>query len=94
MTSKNLPMKPSKGGMPASDKRLKIIKIYIKLNNEKFLNWFKVLNLFKSNMKNILNITDNKIKYIKIFSKSKLNPYSIEKLKFKKFKFNIFLIHE
>jgi len=38
MTSKNLPMKPNKGGMPASDKRLKIIKIYIKLNNEKFLN--------------------------------------------------------
>lgn len=92
--NKNLPIKPNNGGIPANDSRLNIIKMEIKLNIEKFLNWFKVLNWFKSNIKKILKIRNNKIKYIKMFSNNKLNPYSIDKLKFKKFMFNIFLIHE
>lgn len=94
MINKNLPIKPNKGGIPAKDSKLKKTIIYTKLNKEKFLNWLSVLNLFKSNKKKTLNNKNNKIKYIIIFKSNKLKPYSAEILKFKKFKFSIFKIHE
>jgi hypothetical protein len=62
MINKNFPINPNKGGIPARDNKLKNIIINIKLNNEKFLNSFKVRNLFKSNKKKMPNNSNKSIR--------------------------------
>jgi hypothetical protein len=62
MINRNFPINPNKGGIPAKDNKLKNIIMNIKLNKEKFLNSFKVRNLFKSNKKKIPNSNKSNIK--------------------------------
>ena len=74
--SKNLPAKPTNGGIPANDKRdnIKIIKKNIWLF--KYLISLKIciLSIFRD--KNILNINISINKYISILINIRLKPYS------------------
>lgn len=57
--NKNLPTKPTIGGIPAIDNKFKTKRIEIKKKDQKFFKSFKVLKNFKSKTKIIPKIQAN-----------------------------------
>jgi hypothetical protein len=77
---KNFPKKPNKGGIPARDRKTKIIVIIRKLLLEVTLSSFRVFMYLTFTEKKIENNKNKIIKYEAIFKSKILNPYSIKKL--------------
>ena len=77
---KNFPKNPNKGGIPARDRKTKIIVIIRKLLLEVTLSSFRVFMYLTFTEKKIENNKNKIIKYEAIFKSKILNPYSIKKL--------------
>tara|TARA_X000000950_G_C13423517_1_gene461062 strand:- start:201 stop:446 length:246 start_codon:yes stop_codon:yes gene_type:complete len=76
ISNKNFPTKPKSGGIPAKDKKVKIIIIEKNLLELINLKLVKLWTKFILKTKKTQKILINKTKYTTIFNISKLKPYS------------------